>query len=617
VTNERPKILIVDDDETERALAGAGFIDDGLEVLEASSGEEALAVFLEHQPDIVMLDVMMPGMDGYATCAELRRLSPGADVLIVVATSLEDSASIDLAYGAGATDFVTKPIHFGILRHRVRYFLRAQRERRKIEQEIAHRAFHDELTGLPNRAFLKQMLPYVVEQARRRNRMGAVLSIDLDGFKRVNDSFGHGAGDVLLKEVSARLQSCLRGSDCVSRGDQAVTTTEAIARFGGDEYAVVLSDLGSSDDAALVAERILRVITQPFSIVLAEVDGVGLGEQEFHVTCSIGIAPFPSGEDDPELLVSNADAAMYEAKKSGGCRLQFYSDEMSRKAREALELETNLRYALERSEFELHYQPKVHCTTGMTEGVEALLRWRRPGVGLVSPLDFIPLAERTGLIVPIGEWVIRTACAQAKAWADEGFPHLSIAVNISCRQFRNRDLTECIRTALADAGIHGSRLEVEITEGSLMEDAKHAASVLNELRALGVRVAIDDFGTGYSSLSYLRVLPVDTIKVDRSFVRDVTVNQDSAAITAAILAMSHSLRLACVAEGVETVEQVEFLMRHGCPVVQGFLFSKPLPAPELTAWLRARREDSAPFSEPVTPIRRIPAIPRVTATTGE
>jgi diguanylate cyclase (GGDEF)-like protein len=613
----RPRILIVDDDEAERALAGAGFVEDGLEVLEASSGEEALAVFRDRHPNLVMLDVMMPGMDGYATCAELRRRAAGGDLLILMTTSLDDQQSIELAYRAGATDFIAKPIHFGILRHRVRYLLRSQRERRAVQEEIAHMAFHDELTGLPNRAFLKQMLPYVVEQARRRDRVGAVLSIDLDGFKRVNDTLGHGAGDALLREVATRLQGCLRGSDCVSRGDQADAAVDAIARFGGDEFVVVLSDLASDEDAALVADRIVRVITNPFVMLLAEVDGVRLGEQEFHVNCSIGIAPFPCGEDEPDLLLRNADAAMYDAKKSGGSKFRYYSAEMSQKARDALELETNLRRALERGEFELHYQPKVHASTGTAAGVEALLRWRRPGVGLVSPLDFIPLAEKTGLIVPIGAWVIRTACAQARACDAEGFPHLSIAVNISSRQFRNRELPELIRSALTEAGIPGSRLEVEITEGSLMEDVKHAASVLNELRALGVRVAIDDFGTGYSSLSYLRVLPVDTIKVDRSFVRDVTANDDSAAIAAAILAMSHSLRLECVAEGVETAEQVEFLMRHGCQVLQGFLFSKPLPATELLAWLRARGEDAAPLSSPVAPIGRPPGNPRAVGTTGK
>jgi diguanylate cyclase len=613
VTQPRPKILIVDDDETERALAGAGFADDGLELLEASSGAEALEVFANERPNIVMLDLVMPGMDGYATCSEIRQRAVGADVIILVATSLDDEESIDLAYRSGATDFIAKPIHYGILRHRVRHLLAAQCERQVVQQEIAHMAFHDELTGLPNRAFLKQMLPYVVEQARRRNCAGAVLSIDLDGFKQVNDTLGHGAGDRVLREVASRLDGCLRGSDCVTRSGQGDSAVDAIARFGGDEFVVVLSDLASSEDAALVSDRIIRILTEPFTMVLAEVDGVGLGKQEFHVTCSIGIAPFPSGEDDPELLLSNADAAMYDAKKNGGGKSQYYCAEMSRKAREALELETNLRHALERGEFELHYQPKVRCSTGAVAGVEALLRWRRPGVGLVSPMDFIPLAEKTGLIVPIGAWVIRAACAQVKAWDAEGIRGMSVAVNISSRQFRNRELTDVIRAALADAGVSGSRLEVEITEGALMEDAKHAASVLNELRGLGVRVAIDDFGTGYSSLSYLRVLPVDTIKVDRSFVRDVTVNHDSAAIAATILAMSHSLRLECVAEGVETPEQVDFLVRHGCPVVQGFLFSKPLPAAELSVWLRARSDDAGPLSGRVVPLLRPSPVPRVSA----
>jgi EAL domain-containing protein (putative c-di-GMP-specific phosphodiesterase class I) len=312
---------------------------------------------------------------------------------------------------------------------------------------------------------------------------------------------------------------------------------------------------------------------------------------------SIGIAHYPSTTDAPEDLLRNADAAMYRAKRDGGTRFQFYCEEMSQKAREAIGLQSDLRHALDAQELELHFQPKLDSKTSAVLGAEALLRWRRPGHGLVPPLEFIPLAERTGLIVPIGTWVLRTACAQASAWAARGLRGFSVAVNISARQFRDRALLEIVRAALSQSGLPPRCLELEITEGTLMEDLKVAASVLRELRALGVRVAIDDFGTGYSSLSYLRCLPVDTLKVDRSFVREITTNHDSAAITIAILTMARSLKLNVVAEGVEKQEELEFLARHDCPEVQGFLFSRPLPHAEFLAWWSARQGRDRPVLE--------------------
>ncbi|HEY3500836.1 MAG TPA: EAL domain-containing protein [Polyangiaceae bacterium] len=579
---ERPRILVVDDDDALRRSAVAVLSDDGFEVREAASGLHALEICERFSPDVVLLDVTMPEMNGYETCVALRERPGGADQLILMTTGLDDPESIEHAYDAGATDFIAKPINFQILRHRMRYLVRARKDRQLAEERVQRMAFYDELTGLPNRAFLKRHLPYVIEQARRGERAGAVLSLDLDGFKRVNDTLGHAAGDRLLREVGGRLESCLRGGDCVTRGE--LTENDAIARFGGDEFVVVLSDLESMEDAAQVSHRIIETLSRP----------VALGGQDFHVNCSIGIAPFPSGEDDPEVLLRNADAAMYDAKRNGGSRFQFYCSDMSRRTREALELENRLRRALEREEFELHYQPKIESKTGRVVGVEALLRWRSPERGLVPPMDFIPLAEKTGLIIPIGAWVLRRACRELKSWEGQGLPAISMAVNISTRQFRDRDVSQLVRAALAETGVVPKSLELEITEGSLMEDTRYAASVLNELRQIGVRVAIDDFGTGYSSLGYLRVLPVDMLKIDRSFVRDVTENQDSAAIAAAILAMSHSLRLEAVAEGVETRAQLDFLVQHGCPLVQGFLYSRPLPGPEFVAWLRAR--EAAPPS---------------------
>lgn len=574
------RILIVDDDEIARTVAAEALESQGYTVYQAASGVQALAMSLELAPDLVLLDVLMPGMSGYEVCTALRQRPNGNDCVIVMATGLDDAESIERSYEAGATDFIAKPLNLGLLRHRARYLLRARRDRKLAEERIARMAFYDELTGLPNRAFFTRHLAYVIEHAKRRQSVGAVLSLDLDGFKTVNDTFGHQMGDELLRLTAARLESCLRQGDCITRPRGDASSENTIARFGGDEFVIVLSDLGSMEDAAQVAHRIVRVLSEPF-----EFNG-----QDFRIGCSIGIAPYPSGQDTPEILLRNADAAMYHAKRSGGGNCQFYCDEMSRKARAALELESGLRHALERNEFELHYQPKVETTSGRVLGVEALIRWRSPTRGLISPLDFIPLAERTGLIVPIGDWVLRHACFQAQSWSEQGLPELSVAVNVSARQFRDGELPNLVRKALSDSGLQARRLELEITEDTLMDDARQSATVLSELRKIGVRIAIDDFGTGYSSLSYLRNFAVDTIKVDRSFVRDVVGNQDSAAITAAILAMTQSLRLEAVAEGVETTEQVEFLLQHGCPILQGFLFSRPLPACDFRKWLESRLE---------------------------
>jgi diguanylate cyclase (GGDEF)-like protein len=590
----RSRVLIVDDDATLRAAVSATLESGEVETFEADCGERALHLSDELSPDLVVLDIRMPGLSGYDTCRELRRRPGGHDRIILVATGLDDLPSIEESYDAGATDFIAKPLNLVILGHRVRYLLRAYRERRAAQDRVARMALYDELTGLPNRAFLKRHLSYVVEQAKRTERSGAVLSLDLDGFKRINDTLGHAAGDTLLREVASRLEDCLRASDCVSR-ESSGGGGDAVARFGGDEFVVVLSDLESMEDAARVADRIIRLLSAPFEI----------GGQSLHIGCSVGIVPYPLDNDDPEVLLGNADAAMYEAKRRGAGRFQFYCSDMSRRARETLALETSLRRALSEEQFELHYQPKVCSRSRSVSAVEALLRWRHPERGLIPPMDFIPLAERTGLIVPIGDWVIRRACAQARAWSDQGLGELSVAVNVSTQQFRMREFPDTVREALESARLPAQRLELEITEATLMEDGREASAVLNQLRSIGVRVAIDDFGTGYSSLSYLRHLPVDTIKVDRSFVHDVTINEHSAAIATAILAMARALRLEAVAEGVETVEQLDFLVQRGCDTLQGYLFSRPLPVAELATWLRTRartagRESSA-RSKAITP----------------
>ncbi len=592
---ERSRVLIVDDDESTRLLISAALGSENFDLFEAESGEEALRLSASVVPHIVLLDVMMPGSDGYATCRALRSQLDNPDVLVLMVTGRDDQEAIQLAYDAGATDFIPKPINYVILRHRVRYMLRAFRDRRAAEEQVTRLAYYDELTGLPNRAYLRRHLGNLVEGAKRRGHCGAVVSLDLDGFKRVNDTLGHAAGDRLLGAVADRIASCFGEDGPAQRASMFEGPVDLLTKLPGDEYVAVLPALSSPSEAAEFAERVIAHLAEPFA----------LGEHEVFITASAGIAQFPAAEDGPEALLRNADAAMYDAKREGGNRPQIYNDEMGKAARHKLEIETGLRRALDRDEFELFYQPKVDCRAGVVVGTEALIRWRRPGHGLVPPLDFIPIAERRGLIVPIGAWALMTACRQTVTWMEQGLPKLSIAVNISARQFRAQELTNQVKAALSQTGLPAELLELEITEGILMEDVKLAGRVLGELRDLGVKVAIDDFGTGYSSLGYLRNLPVDTLKVDRSFVRDVTTNQDSAAIAAAILAMSKSLRLNVVAEGVENREQLEFLIDHECREVQGFFFSKPLPSPEFVEWLKGRGASLKPRSSVPQPEKSV------------
>jgi len=445
-------------------------------------------------------------------------------------------------------------------------------EQKQNEASIDHLAFYDPLTGLPNRAYLTQHLERVLERNRQSGGAGAILCVDLDGFKRVNDSLGHRAGDQLLLQTKERLNRCIAGFIDPSAAEQV----KLLARFGGDEFVLLVPRLPEMGSAEAVAAEVIRTLAVPFLC----------DELEIFLSASVGIAHFSSAEAKAETLLRSADAAMYQAKRNGGGRFEGHSENLQRLALARLDLESGLRHALVRGELELFYQPKVDCRSRALLGAEALLRWRRPDSGLVSPLDFIPLSEECGLIVPIGEWVLERACAQARSWLDDG-RRLSVAVNLSARQLQEPDLLQKIRRVLDSTGLPPELLEVEITEGTLMHDVVAVAAVLGELRRFGVRIAIDDFGTGYSSLAYLRSLPVDTLKIDRSFVRDVTTSQDSAAIAGAIIAMSKSLRLHVVAEGVETEEQFKFFADHQCEEVQGFLISRPLPVADFDRWCTA------------------------------
>lgn len=436
-------------------------------------------------------------------------------------------------------------------------------ERTRSAERLWQLTHFDELSGLPNRLLFRQLLEQALLDANRENKPMALLFIDLDRFKLINDTAGHDGGDEVLRQVTARLRQCLRESDLISR-------------FGGDEFAALMRDLDDPEAARAAATRVLDAAARPYH----------LNGEDYHLSASIGISTYPSDSPDAASLLRNAELAMYRAKDQGKNNFQFHSPQMNARATEYVTLERSLRQAVERNEFIVHYQPQVEVATGRVIGAEALLRWNRPGAGMIAPDKFIPLAEETGLIVPIGCTVLRQACTEARRWQDAGTRGFRIAVNLSPRQFAQSELVADVRRIVKECGLAPESLELEITESMVMDNPERAAAILSELRAVGVQLAIDDFGTGYSSLAYLRRFPVNTIKVDRSFIQDVPANTDDVAITHAIIAMGRSLRLSVVAEGVETPAQANLLRRLGCDLMQGYLISKPVAAAEFGRFLQ-------------------------------
>ncbi len=440
---------------------------------------------------------------------------------------------------------------------------------RESETKLAHAerveylAYHDGLTGLPNRSMFSKLLGQSISEAHRYQRGLAVAFLDLDRFKQINDTLGHEAGDQLLKEVATRVKGCVRDSDTV-------------ARLGGDEFVVLLPELDDEKDAAIVAQKILTAVAKAFI----------LRGQDFRVTASIGISTYPQDGLDEQTLTKNADIAMYQAKTEGRNNFQFYSEKLNANSLERLTLESSLRHALERGEFRLHYQAKREIARGKITGMEALLRWEHPDLGTVAPMQFIPVAEETGLIIPIGKWVLKTVCLQSIDWQNQGLPALSIAVNLTARQFLDEQLLGDVASILAETGMAPHLLELELNEGLLIHDVEKTLRTLTGLKALGVRIAVDDFGTGYSSLAMLQRFPLDTIKIDRSFMRDFVGTETDTGLADAIIAMGKSLSLTVVAQGVETREQADQLRLHACDELQGFYFKRPLPVDEFTQLLR-------------------------------
>ncbi len=698
----RPHILVVDDDAGNRRLTRATLNKAGFRVSEVGDGKAALDAMREGLPDLVLLDVSMPVMDGFTACEELRNLPGGDRVPVVMMTGLDDTQSIERAFEAGATDFITKPINWAVLPHRVRYMLRAtaainelqlsQRRlsnaqrigemgdwewdqraghvvaseqawylfghegatqavptlaffegvhaddaarlhsaweqavargegfaiehrivlsgqglrhvhqqveviergvdraavrlagavhdisrRKEAEEQIRQLAYYDALTGLPNRLLFVEQLERALAHAKRHGQRLSVMFIDLDNFKRVNDTLGHRAGDELLCATSARLASALRANDSMARAGLERAPL-SIARLGGDEFIVMLTDVADPADAASVAQRLVTTLAQPIVVHGTEV----------FVGGSIGVATYPEDGSDIDTLLMNADTAMYRAKASKRGTFQLYDASMNARALERLHMEASLRRAIEREEFLLHYQPRVDVISGRIVGAEALIRWQHPERGLLPPAEFIPLVEDVRLEIPIGEWAIKTVCRQYALWRAAGLDPVPVAVNLASTHLREEGLPALVSRALAMYDVPASCLEIEVTESILLADPETSVRIAQELAALGVGLSIDDFGTGYSSMAYLKKLPIAALKIDRSFVRDLETDPDDEAIVSAIVALAHSLKLKVVAEGVETRAQLAFLQSVKCDEYQGYLTSRAVSVPEFEALLQRR-----------------------------
>lgn len=492
-------------------------------------------------------------------CPVSRAISTGEGILV------DDEVFFRADGSAFPTEYRAHPLRHGKQTMGAVVTFRDITRLKESEERLEHLAHYDPLTGLPNRLLLQSRLSHAIDRARRGEHRAGLLFLDLDRFKDVNDSLGHPAGDELLMGIAKRLLPRIRGED-------------TLARQGGDEFVLLLERIGDPQDAAQFAQSILRLLADPFHIAGREV----------YIGASIGISIYPDDAADATQLNRNADTALYQAKTGGRNTYRFYTEAMTCAANERLALEGDLRRALEQNEFQVHYQPQVDTSDGRLVGVEALVRWNHPRDGLISPARFIPVAEETGLIAPIGEWVLRSACAQAKAWLDAKMPPITLAVNLASHQFSSRKLADRVAAILTETGYPAEHLELEITESAIMEQGEEAIAILRQIKELGVFIAIDDFGTGYSSLAYLKRFPVDKLKVDQSFIRDIPQDQNDMEIAATIIAMAKNLRLKVLAEGVETEAQLAFLKERGCEQYQGYLYSRPVPAGEIEAF--ARRE---------------------------
>jgi diguanylate cyclase (GGDEF)-like protein len=562
-------IMMVDDEPTTIEVLEAFLEGEGYEnFVTTNDPREALPLLEIHRPDVLLLDLNMPNMSGLEVLTLIRNDQALQHTPVIILTSSTEEETKLEALELGASEFLGKPVDPSELALRLRNTLAT-----KAYQD--HLTHYDGLTGLPNRGLFMERTDRALERAGSKATECAVLHIDLDRFKQINEVLGRRVGDAVLKAVAERLEKSVRVSDLL--GTAAMQTERIpLSRVGGDEFLLFLPEIHSVDRAALIARRILSDMSEPFFP-----EG-----QDLFVTSSIGIALFPGDGKDAETLAGNAGVALSHAKQRGGNDYQFYSKSLNAESWERLSLENQLRKALDRGELRLYYQPKVDFKTGQIIGSEALMRWQHPELGLVPPQKFIPIAEETGLITSLGDWALRTACQQNKAWQSAGFRAIQVSVNVSSKQFRPGELQETIRDALQASGMEARQLVLEVTESLLIENPESSLEMLREIKAMGLKISVDDFGTGYSSLSYLKRLPLDELKIDRSFVNGIPTDADDVAIVTAIIAMAHSLGLSVVAEGVETEEHLAFLAERGCDEYQGFLFSRPLPASQWTALFR-------------------------------
>jgi diguanylate cyclase (GGDEF)-like protein len=567
-------VLIIDDDALLRSMAARTLRHAGFDVSETASGEEGLVRMVERGCDLVLLDVMMPGLDGYEVCRRIRAAPEGASVPILMLTGLNDTASIELAYGHGATDFITKPINWTLLSHKVRYALRAS--------TAAH---YDAATGLPNRKFFAELAGPSLERAARSGSGCAVMHVDIDRFKGVNDAFGRGQGDVVLKTVAERLRAWTRNSD-LAAVDHGPADRGMLASVGGNAFSLLITDVAGQEQATVVAQRLLRAIAEP---IIVE-------SQSLVLTASIGIAFYPNDAHDFSGLARCAEQAVHAAKEAGRAQYRFFDEQMNARAASRLLQEADLRRAIDQGELRLYFQPKVDAHSRAVVGAEALVRWQHPERGLVPPAEFIAVAEETGLILPLTDWVLECACRNLREWADAGLPALPLSVNLAAPCLAGVALVGKLDTLMQRFGLEPRHLMLEMTESILMHDVESGVLLLQTLRSRGYGLSLDDFGTGYSSLSYLKRLPLDELKIDRAFVIDAARGGRDGALAAAIIALGRELGLQVVAEGVETLEQSAYLLRRGCPLQQGYLFSRPVPSEDyarmlsqgLTAQARAR-----------------------------
>ncbi|HXM34636.1 MAG TPA: EAL domain-containing protein [Pyrinomonadaceae bacterium] len=562
----KQRILIIDDEPQIRVLL-YDLLCEEYDCTQATSAEEALAVLAAADFDLVLSDINMGGISGLELVPHVHQRAP--ETVVVMISGQQGIETAIEALHVGAFDYITKPFDVRHVEAAVRRALEQRallKEKRLYETnleelvrqrtaQVERLAYYDTLTGLPNRVLFADRLDQALTTAQRNQQMVGTLLVSVDRFKKINDTLGHANGDLLLREVGERLQGCIKKG-------------ETVARFEGEEFALLFTQIEATDDLVETGQIIDEALKPSFL----------LGEHEVYLTASIGISLFPYDGDDGATVLQNAGAALYRAKTQGGNNYQFYTADMNARALKRLAMETSLRRAIENNEFVLYYQPQIDFGSGKIVGAEALIRWQHPDLGLLPPLEFIPLAEDTGLIVAIGEWVMRQACAQAESWRKSGLADFGIAVNVSARQFQQKAFFESVVQVLHETGLSSECLELELTETSIMENNESAVALLADLRKLGVKIAIDDFGTGYSSLSYLKRLPIDILKLDRSFVNGATSDPDDAALVMAIITLAHNLRLKVIAEGVETEEHLRFLRLLRCDGGQGYLFGKPMPA---------------------------------------